>query len=133
MECPSREAESPTAAYEVTYSYLGQALASDEFGIKHFLFQVYFRPEELALAVQRALANKKLSRVEKASYFMVTTSRKHVQRLVIDDERSNFCSTILMDGVWTHADPDCQHRINYKTITALSDYITVRVDPVALH
>ncbi len=133
MECPYRKAESPTAAYEVTYSYFGQELASDESGLGHFLFQVYFYPNELGSAVRSALSNRKLSPAERASYFTVKTSREQLQQIVIDEGRSVFCEYTLVDGVWTLAAPSCQERIKYKTITTPSDYITVRVDPIPAH
>ena len=133
MECPSRKTESPTAAYEVTYSFRGEELASDEFGLRRFLFQVYFRPDELVSVVRTALSDRKVSRAEKASYFTVRTYREQLQQAVIDDVQSNFCDTTLRDGVWTRTDPNCQERINYKTIATPSDYITVRVDPIPAH
>lgn len=130
MECPRRRAGSLTTAYEITYSYRGQELASDEYGFGYSLFQVYFRPGELVSTLRSALANKKLSRAEKASYFKVTASREHVRQVVIDEGKSTLCDTVLMDGVWTPASPNCQDRINYKVITTPSDYIAVRVDPI---
>lgn len=130
MECPRMRAGSPTVAYEITYSYRGQELASDEFGLGYFLFQVYLRPNELVSTIRSALANRKLSRAEKASYFKITTSREQAKRVVIDEGQSAFCDKMLTDGVWTSIDPNCLERINYKVITTPSDYIAVRVDPV---
>ena len=131
MECPRRRAGSLTAAYEITYSYYGQELASDEFGIGYLVFQVYFRPDELGSALRTALYNTKLSRAEKASYFKVTTSREYVKQVVIDEGKSALCGTVLLDGVWVSAEPNCRERIKYRVITAPADYIAVRVDPVA--
>jgi hypothetical protein len=133
MECPFSVTESPTAAYEVIYSFGGQELASDEYGLRHFRFQVYFRPGELVSDVRSALSNRKLSRAEKGSYFTVTTSRGAVQQVVIDEAQSSLCNSIPVDANWVRTDPNCQERINYKTITTPSEYITVRVDPIAAH
>ncbi len=130
MNCPRVQTESPTTAYEITYSFRAQPLASDEYGNTYFTFHVYFRPGELAPDVRNALSTKNLGRADAAGYFKVTTSREPVQRVVIDETRSTFCDTILRDGSWTHTDPDCQHRIHYKTITTASDQVRVRVDPV---
>ena len=130
MYCPRIQDESLTTAYEITYSFRGQPLASDEYGNTHFTFHVYFRPDELGPEVRNALSTRKLGRADTAGYFKVTTSREFVQRVVIDETRSNFCDTILRDGSWTYTDSDCQNRIHYKTITTASDYIRVRVDPV---
>jgi hypothetical protein len=130
MECPRRRAGSLTTAYEVTYSYRGQPLASDEYGIGYLVFQVYFRPDELVSTLRSVLASRKLSRAEKASYFKVTTSREHVQQVVIDEGQSTLCDKMLVDGVWSNASPNCQERIKYMVITTPSDYIAVRVDPV---
>lgn len=133
MFCPSIETEEPTTAFQVTYSFRGQPLASDEYGHTHFTFQVYFRPDELPPVVRESLATRKLSRAEAASYFAVKTSREPEQRVVIDEARSNFCDTVLLDGCWSQVDPDCRETIHFKTITTPSDYIAVRVDPVLPH
>jgi hypothetical protein len=130
MYYPRMQTESPTTAYEITYSFRGQLLASDEYGARYSVFHVYFRPNELAPEVRKALSARKLGRTETADYFTVKTSREAVQRVVIDETRSSFCDAIVRDGLWTQTDPDCLDRINYKTITTPSDYITVRVDPV---
>ena len=130
MWCPHKEAVSPVPAYEVTFSFHGQELASEEYKLGHSIFQVYFRPDELVPDVRRALSNRKLSRVEKSSYFTVRTHREAIPQVVVDEGQSHFCDATPVDGVWTRTDPSCKERINYKTITTLSDYITVRVDPV---
>jgi len=131
MECRRMRAGSHTTAYEITYTYRGQALASDEYGFGRSLFQVYFRPDELVSTLRSALANRKLSREEKASYFKVSTSRKQVQQLVIDEGNSALCDTVLLDGVWISADPNCRERIKYKVVTTPSDYVAVRIDPIS--
>jgi hypothetical protein len=86
MYCPAKRGESPAPAYEVTYSFTGQPLASDEYGNGYstYQFQVYFRPEELTLALRRTLSAGKPNRAELASYFKVTTARLPVQARVID-------------------------------------------------
>ncbi len=70
-DCP--QAESMTTAYEVTYSYTGQPMASDEFGNRHFTFQVYFRPDELPPSARKVLSTGKVKRAELAPYFVVKT------------------------------------------------------------
>jgi len=130
MFCSYSETESRTTVYRVTYSFFGPPLASDEYGGSYFVFHVYFGPDELAPEVRKALSARKLNRVEAADYFTVKTARETVQRVVIDESRSSFCDVIVPDGLWARTDPDCMDRINYKTITTPSDYITVRVDPV---
>ena len=131
MLCPDLETESPATAYKVTYSFRGRPVASDEYGRTYFIFHVYFRPDELAPEVQKALSARKLNRAETAEYFTLKTSREDAQQVVIDETRSSFCDTVVRDGVCTKRDPHCQNRINYKTITTPSDYVTVRVDPVS--
>ena len=130
MECPRVRAGSFTTAYKITYTYRGQPLASDEYGFGRSLFQVYFQPDELVSTLRSALANRKLSREEKATYFKVSTFREHVQQLVIDEGNSAFCDTVLRDGVWIPAGPNCQDRIKYKVVTTPSDYVAVRIDPI---
>ena len=71
-ECP--QADAMTSVYEVTYSYSGQPMASDEYGNRHFTFQVYFRPDELSPAARKALSAAKIKRADVASYFAVKTA-----------------------------------------------------------
>ena len=72
MYCPYAETASPEAAYEITYSYHGPPLASDEHGQENFTFQVYFRPGELSPEARQAVAGKKPSRAKAAGYFRAT-------------------------------------------------------------
>ncbi len=130
MYCPYTQEESPAPAYEVTYSFKGQPLASDEYGNRNFTFQVYFRPEELPPALLRALSSK-MSRAELATYFHVATSRLPVRAAVIDQANSSFCEGSYVDGKWVQNDPNCQDNVRFKAVTMPSDYITVKVDPVS--
>ncbi len=106
-------------------------LASDEYGGRNFTFQVYFRPDELAPKVRQALLEKKWSRADFAGYFQVNTFREPVRRIVIDEAKSHFCDGSLADGAWTHTEANCQDEIHMNAIASLSDYVTVRVDPVS--
>ncbi len=45
--CPYIQDGSPMPAYQVSYSYSGPPMASDEYGSTHFSFSVYFHPDEL--------------------------------------------------------------------------------------
>jgi hypothetical protein len=92
MYCPSTQYRSPAPAYEVTYSFTGQPLASDEYDNRFFTFSVYFRPEELDPIVGRALSADKMNRAEVANYFKVTTSRLPVRGTMVDMADSSFCS-----------------------------------------
>jgi hypothetical protein len=131
MYCPYTEDESPAPAYEVTYSFKGQPLASDEYGDRYFTFQVYFRPEELPPGLRRALSIGKMKRSELTTYFNVATSRPAVRAAVIDEANSSFCDGNYMDGNWIQRDPNCKDKVSFKTVTKPSDYITVQVDPVS--
>jgi hypothetical protein len=133
MFCPYTEDESPAPAYEVTYSFKGQPLASDEYGNRYFTFQVDFRPEEVAPGLRRALSMGKMKRSELATYFTVATSRPAVRAAVIDEANSSFCDGNYMDGNWIQKDPKCKDKVNFKTVTKLADYITVQVDPASSH
>ena len=126
--CPYMETGSPATAYEVTYSYDGQPLGSDEDGGRNFTFQVYFRPDELAPEVRQALTEKKVGRADLAGYFTVNTFREPARRMVIDEAKSHFCDGNFVDGAWTHTDASCDDEIQLKAVARLSDYITVRVD-----
>jgi hypothetical protein len=128
--CTHAQTESPVTAYEVTYSYAGEPMASDEYSDRYFTLHVYFRPDELDAAVRQAASAKKQDRADTSGYFAVSTYREPVPRVVIDESRSTFCEGSYVDGNWVHRDANCVDNISYKTITAPSDYITVRVDPI---
>lgn len=130
MYCPYTQEESPASAYEVTYSFKGQPLASDEYGNRDFTFQVYFRPEELPPALRRSLSSK-MSRAELATYFHVATSRQPVRATVIDEANSSFCDGNYVDGMWMRSNSTCQDQVSFKTVSTPSDYITVQVEPVS--
>jgi hypothetical protein len=130
MYCPDTQLESPSGAYQVTYSYHGQPLASDEYGNTYFTFSVFFRPEELSPALREALAKHRISKAAAAAYFALNTYRAPMRQVVIDEAASIFCGgDFVKGGLWTHTDPKCEDKITYRTITARSDYITVKVDP----
>ncbi|MDR3698464.1 MAG: hypothetical protein P4L56_02440 [Candidatus Sulfopaludibacter sp.] len=130
MYCPYTRYDSPKPAYEVTYSFKDQPMASDEYGNGDFTFRVYFRPEELPPALRQALSAHKENRAELATYFQVTTSRPPTRTAAIDQANSTFCAGHYIDSNWTHNNPACQDRVVFKTVTKPSDYMTVRVDPV---
>lgn len=131
MYCPEIRYDSPAPAYEVTYSYNGEPLASDEYGNRNFTFEVYFRPDELPSGLRRALAARKVNRAELASYFEVTASRLPERKVAIDEANSQFCDGNYFDGNWMRNDPNCKDSVHYKTITAPSDYLTVDVEPLS--
>lgn len=129
MYCPAVEFKGYTNAYQVTYSYEGQPLASDEYGNPYFTFSVYFRPDEIPLAEREAFQEQEGSRSGAAEYFQVTSSRGLQPRTVIDDSHSTFCEGTYYDGAWLRVDPKCDDHVQYKTIMVPSDYITMRVAP----
>jgi hypothetical protein len=131
MYCPYTEDDSPAPAYEVTYSFNGQPLSSDEYGNRYSTLQVYFRPEELPPGLRRALSIGKMKRSELSTYFNVATSRPAVREAVIDEANSSFCDGNYTDGNWIQKDPKCREKVSFKNVTRPSDYITVRVDPVS--
>ena len=131
MSCPSTDTVVSAVAYQVTYSYTAEPMASDESANRHFEFRVYFRYDELPPEVLQAAAASKLDRADAAAYFAVNTTREPARRLVIDGARSSFCPGAYRDGVWTHNDLSCLDDIHYTAVAALSDQIAVRVDPVS--
>ena len=132
MYCPYTQDMSRAPAYEVTYSFTGQPLASDDYGNRYFTFQVYFRPEELAPTVRKGISAGSMKRPELATYFKIRTSRLPVRATVIDQANSRFCAVHIVDGSWSQDDPKCRNKVSLKTVTMLSDYITVQVDPISL-
>jgi hypothetical protein len=131
MYCPYTQDKSPVPAYEATYSFTGQPLASDEYGNRYCTFQVYFRPAEVAPAVRSALSASKMDRADLATYFKVTTSRLPVRATVIDQVNSSFCAVHIAHGNWIQNDRNCRNKVSFKIITRLPDYITVQVNPVS--
>jgi hypothetical protein len=121
LYCPYTTMEAPVQAYEVTYSYTGQPLTSEESGGRYFTFSVYFRPEEL-------ISRGKISRADAERLFDVTTSRAILPRAVIDEERSKFCAGNYIDGAWVQADADCKDDAASRIVMAAADYVTVHID-----
>ena len=72
-----------------------------------------------------------MSRAAAAEDLKLTTYRGLVPRVVIDEANSAFCDGNYIDGLWTHTDRNCEEKVTYKTVAMPSDYIAVRVDPVA--
>jgi hypothetical protein len=131
LACPYGQTETRIPAYEVTYSYTGQPLASDEYAVRNFTFSVYFRPDEFAPDLQNALSRGKLRRSDAAGYFALSTYREPAARLAIDDSHSHFCEGSYVDGAWVRADAGCKETISYTALTAPSLYVTVKVDPAS--
>jgi hypothetical protein len=132
MYCPSTKNSSPTAAYQVTYSFRAEPMASDEYGDRHFTFSVYFRPEELSAILRERLAQHSIAKADAAAYFDLTTLDVPVRTVAIDEAKSAFCGGDFVNGTWTHTDASCQDKIDYKTNVAPSGYITVRIDPATV-
>jgi len=131
MYCPYAQLQSPSPAYQVTYSYQGRPMGSDEYGSGYFTFSVYFRPDELSPAVWRELTDRSLAKADAAGYFGLTTYRASVRQVVLDEAASTFCSGDFVEGLWAHTDSKCEDNISTKLITVPSSYITVKVDPAA--
>jgi hypothetical protein len=131
MYCPLVlvQPEAFARAYQVTYSLEGLPLASDEYGDRHFTFSVYFRQEELGPAEREVLLRRKGGQADAAELFRLTPSRERVARRVIDEDHSTFCEGTYVDGAWAQTNPTCRDDVKFKTITAPSDCITVRIDP----
>lgn len=124
--CPSVHVDATAQAYELSYSYTGQPMTSDEYGSRNFTFSVYFRPEELSAEARQEVGKRK-NTAALAEIFGVNASRPPHQRTVIDESNSRFCEGSYLDGSWVQTDRDCQDRTRVKTVTAPADYITVRV------
>jgi hypothetical protein len=129
--CPSSRDESPVPAFQVTYSFSGPPMGSDEYGNTRFRFSVYLRPDDLNPTVRQAISARKISRTSAAGFFKLTTSRGFVPQVSIDEQNSAFCAGYYIDGSWIHTDAKCQDKVVYKTVAVPSGYITVRVDPAS--
>jgi hypothetical protein len=131
MYCPYIQDESPAPAYQVSYSFSAPPMASDEYRNTRFTFSVYFHPQDLEPAVSRTLSAGGSGREDAAVYFKVTTFPGFVQRTAIDEAASTRCDGNYVDGMWTHTKPTCEDHFTYTTVTAPSNYVTVRVDPTS--
>jgi hypothetical protein len=130
MFCQNTQFESFVPAYQVTYSYRGQPLVSDEYGNRNFTFNIYFRADQLSPDLQRQLSRKMVKR-DASALFELTTSRSLIQRSEIDAATSKICDRSVSDGSWTTTNPGCSDQINYRTMSIPSDYIMLKVEPVA--
>ena len=129
MYCPYREVEASDRAYEVTYSYSGPPLVSDELANRHFTLQVYFRADELPRALRDAISAGKTKRSEMAGYFRVSTSRALWQRVLVDEANSKHCDVYLdRSGHQIRVDRNCVENIVHETFTVPSDYALVQID-----
>ena len=127
MYCPSIQFGGSASAYEVTYSYQGQPMSSDEYGGRYFTFSVYFRPDEFSLQTRETLARGRAARSDIAAIFNMTASQDRERRAVIDEESSTFCEGTYMDGVWKQLNPDCKDKIKSKIVDVLPEYVTIRI------
>ena len=128
MYCSFTIDESAVPAYQVTYSFDGPPMASDEYGNTHYTFNVYFRPEELSPDLQRALATHALRKSAAARRFDLTTYRSSIRQAVIDQAASAFCDGAYVDGNWTRNNPACADRVVYTTVVSPSPYIAVKIE-----
>ena len=127
MYCPRTSDESFVHASQVTYSFRGQPVASDEYGNPNFTFSVYFRPDEMSPALRSAISSGKTKGTFAAEFFRVTTSRDSIRHVVVD---STICDGNYVDGNWTRTNPKCEDTMAYQSVARPSIYITVSVDPV---
>jgi hypothetical protein len=131
MYCQRISQESPVPAYQVTYSYRGRPMVSDEYGSTYFTLNVYFRPNEISPRLREILALGKIRPATLDEFFEVTTSRAPIQQIVIDSANSTLCDGNYLDGNWTRTNPKCEDKIVYQRVANASPYITVRVDPAS--
>jgi hypothetical protein len=129
MFCPQVTPEAYERAYQVTYSYTGPAMASDEQSNTRYTFSVYLRPEELGQAEREMFSHRKAARSDVAGSFRVSTSRELEPRMVMDESTSTVCEGSYVDGRWMPSKSTCRDNIQYKTVTIPSDYIAVHIDP----
>jgi hypothetical protein len=129
MYCPRTSDESFVRAYQVTYSFWGQPVASDEYGNTNFTFSVYFRPDEISPALRNAIASRRMSGTAAAEFFQVITSHDAIRHVVVDQRNSTICEGNYEDGSWTRTNPKCGDNLAYQSVAGPSMYTTVRIDP----
>jgi hypothetical protein len=127
IDCRRITDESYVPAYQVTYSYRGEPMASDEYGNNYFTFSVYFRPDEIGPDLRRILSLGKVNGAAAAEFFQLTTWRDSIQQVAIDEASSTICDGNYVDGNWVHTGSKCEDEIAYTTVEIPSPYITVKV------
>jgi len=123
--CPDVTFSGFAPAYEVTYSYVGPPLASDEYANRRFTFSVDFRPDEFDQAQRDQIA--KWKRAEADEWFAIAKSRPMDKVVTVDEANSTFCAGHYVDGNWVHDDAACQDKVQLSVTTQPSDYMTIRV------
>jgi hypothetical protein len=126
--CPRIEAMDYEPSYQVTYSYQGPPLSSDEYGDKRFSFSVFFRPEELDGSIPGSFLRNKRAAAES---LRVITSSEMAERLVIDEKASTLCPGHYADAEWVPDDANCQDKVLLRVLTTPSDYVRVSVEAPA--
>jgi hypothetical protein len=130
--CPSTQDASPVPAYQVTYSFSGPSMGSDEYGSTRFTFSVYVNPDDLSPAARQAISARKISRTDTAGFFALTTVQGGLaQQVSVDEQNSTFCAGSYADGLWTRTDPNCEDKVVYKTVAVPSGYTSVKVEPAS--
>src|SRR5215469_9549714 len=109
--CQSVTETTPVPAYRITYSYRGQAMASDEYGNTYFTFNVYFRPGEMSPALLEVLSSGKTEGSAVEGFFELSTAQESTQLLAVDQANSTFCEGNYVDGNWVRTNPKCEDRI----------------------
>ncbi len=130
--CPQAQLESSVSAVELTYSYSGSSLGSDEHAGGRLTFEVYLRPSDIPATLREEIsAGHKPDRAQLAAYFEVSVRRDPAPRYILDPSRSYVCPGTYIDGNWQPDDPDCDIIIRSKKVQGLSDFLTVRVTPLS--
>jgi hypothetical protein len=128
--CQNIQFEASVPAYEVTYSYVGRPMTSDEYGGKNFTFSVYFRPEELSVETREAISRRKSAKTNVAEFFYVDANRDLQWRPFIDKINSTFCPGSYIDGNWMQMNPACKEQVSSKLESVPGEYVTVSVTPL---
>jgi hypothetical protein len=132
MFCPQISTEARVDAFQVTYSYTGEPLGSDDRGGRRFTLEVYFRPSELPEPLLQLLTGgARPGRVRASGYFEAAASRPTLRGYVGDEGRSRHCAGYYVDGNWVQVDDDCVEILRTRPADIPSDFITVKVTPVA--
>jgi len=120
--CPQTTHESYAEAYQVTYSYTGRPMASDEYGNPYFTFSVYFRPNELGPVARSGKAG--------AESFHISASRETIRATVLDQAQSTVCGNTNLHGHSARAHRDCHEHLVYTPAVLPSPYVKITVTPV---
>jgi hypothetical protein len=74
VQVSTKQNKAPVPAYEVTYSFDAEPMASDEYGGRRFTFSVCFPEDSIDPALRTAIQDHGWKKVDMERYFQISTA-----------------------------------------------------------